>query len=96
MPIGFLSDHMEVMYDLDYEARQVADELGMRMLRAATVGTHPLFVQMLRELIAERLDKRPGDAAPAVGAFPAWPDECAADCCPGAGVRADEPVRAPT
>jgi ferrochelatase len=80
MPIGFLSDHMEVIYDLDYEARQVADGLGMRLYRAATVGTHPLFVRMLRELIEERI---PADAPrPAVGAFPAWPDECPADCCP--------------
>ena len=48
MPIGFLSDHMEVLYDLDDEARQVRDEVGLTMVRAATVGTHSLFVQMLR------------------------------------------------
>ncbi len=82
MPIGFLSDHMEVLYDLDYEARLVADELGLSMVRAGTVGTHPLFVQMLRELIEERLS---GSAErQAIGAFPAWPDVCPADCCPAA------------
>lgn len=86
MPIGFLSDHMEVMYDLDYEARQVADALGISMIRAATVGTHPLFVQMLRELIEERITD--AVARPAIGAFPAWPDACPDDCCPG-------PVRSP-
>ena len=73
MPIGFLSDHMEVLYDLDFEARQVADELGLRMIRAATVGTHPLFVGMVRELIEERLSGEAVDA---------WPDVCPADCCP--------------
>jgi ferrochelatase len=84
MPIGFLSDHMEVQYDLDYEARQVCDELGLRMVRAATVGTHPLFVRMLRELIEERLS---GSALrTAVGSMSAWPDFCPLDCCP-AGAR---------
>jgi protoporphyrin/coproporphyrin ferrochelatase len=80
MPIGFLSDHMEVMYDLDYEARQVCDELGMKMVRAATVGAHPLFVQMIRELIAERLSGGPERAA--IGNFPASHDVCPLDCCP--------------
>jgi ferrochelatase len=81
LPVGFLSDHIEVLYDLDYEARHVADGLAMHVFRAATVGTHPLFVQMLRELIEERLAE--GAARPAVGAFPAWPDVCPVDCCPG-------------
>jgi ferrochelatase len=78
-PIGFLSDHMEVLYDLDDEARQTAGELGLNMVRAATVGTHPLFVGMLRELIQERLD--PSREHRAVGAFPASPDLCPDDCC---------------
>ncbi|MER7501805.1 ferrochelatase [Nonomuraea pusilla] len=52
-PIGFVSDHMEVVYDLDTEARQVAGELGIRMERAATAGTHPRFVRMVRELMDE-------------------------------------------
>ena len=50
-PIGFLSDHMEVMYDLDTEARAVCDELGVRMVRAGTVGTHPAIIRMIAELI---------------------------------------------
>ena len=50
-PIGFLSDHMEVMYDLDTEARAVCEELGVRMVRAGTVGTHPAMIRMIAELI---------------------------------------------
>ncbi|MBI3861886.1 MAG: ferrochelatase [Planctomycetia bacterium] len=80
MPIGFLSDHIEVLYDLDFEAQNLAQELNLNMIRAATVGTHPLFVGMIRELIAERLSGTP--AHPAIGANPAWPDDCPADCCP--------------
>ena len=53
-PIGFLSDHMEVVYDLDLEAKARALELGLNMVRAATVGTHPRFVAMIRELVVER------------------------------------------
>jgi ferrochelatase len=52
-PIGFLSDHMEVIYDLDTEARALCDELGLRMARAGTVGTHPKMVEMIAELIEE-------------------------------------------
>nr|MDQ3806462.1 ferrochelatase [Acidobacteriota bacterium] len=78
-PVGFISDHMEVLYDLDTEARRVAAELGLNLIRAATVGTHPAFVSMIRELIVERLDA----AAPrrALGIFPPRPDLCATDCC---------------
>jgi ferrochelatase len=80
MPIGFLSDHLEVLYDLDVEAQQKAAKLGMRMVRAATVGTHPRFVAMLRELIQERLD----DSLPrrAVGQYGPSHDVCPDDCCP--------------
>jgi hypothetical protein len=53
-PIGFLSDHMEVVYDLDTDARARAVELGLNLVRAATVGTHPRFVRMIRELVVER------------------------------------------
>ncbi|MEV0583567.1 ferrochelatase [Nonomuraea sp. NPDC050310] len=52
VPIGFVSDHMEVVYDLDTEARQLAAELGLPLERAATVGTHPRFVRMVGELMA--------------------------------------------
>ena len=68
-PIGFVSDHMEVVYDLDVEARRVADEIGMKMVRAATAGTHPSFVRMIRELMLERINNE----APA--------NICAPDCC---------------
>ncbi len=50
VPIGFLSDHMEVLYDLDTEARAICDELGVRMVRAGTVGTHPAIIEMISEL----------------------------------------------
>jgi ferrochelatase len=53
-PIGFVSDHMEIIYDLDSEALALCRKLGMNMIRAATAGTHPAFVQMIRELILER------------------------------------------
>lgn len=56
-PIGFVSDHMEVLYDLDIEARSLCDELGLNMVRAATAGTHPAFIKMVRELIMERIDR---------------------------------------
>ncbi|MBL8209926.1 MAG: ferrochelatase [Bryobacterales bacterium] len=56
VPIGFVSDHLEVLYDLDTEAKQLCEELGIAMSRAATAGTHPLFVRMIRDLIVERMD----------------------------------------
>jgi protoporphyrin/coproporphyrin ferrochelatase len=82
-PVGFISDHLEVLYDLDTEARGLADELGIKMIRAATVGTHPQFIRMIRELILERFD----DKVPrrSLGNLPPSHDVCAADCClPGA------------
>lgn len=51
VPIGFLSDHMEVLYDLDTEARVVCDELGVRMARAGTAGTHPAMIEMIAEMV---------------------------------------------
>jgi ferrochelatase len=56
VPIGFLSDHLEVLYDLDTEAAAVAHELGIEMIRAATVGTHPDLVEMIRLMVKERVD----------------------------------------
>jgi ferrochelatase len=78
-PVGFTSDHMEVLYDLDTEARQVSEEIGLNMIRAATVGTHPDFVRMIRELILERLD--PAVPRRALGAFGPSHDVCPVDCC---------------
>jgi protoporphyrin/coproporphyrin ferrochelatase len=77
-PIGFVSDHMEVVYDLDVEAQQVARELGMNLVRAATAGTHPSFVKMIRELILERVDNAP---ARFLGERGAGHSICPADCC---------------
>lgn len=85
-PLGFISDHMEVLYDLDTEAEQLCRELGINMRRAGTVGTHPRFVKMIRQLIEERLDPQSqrwilGDAGPV-------PDACPPDCClPGVSSR---------
>jgi len=83
-PIGFVSDHLEVLYDLDVEARELAGELGLNLVRASTASTHPAFVAMIRELVQERLD--PGLPRRAVGRFVAGHDVCPADCCmPGTG-----------
>lgn len=78
-PIGFLSDHIEVLFDLDDEARHKADELGMTLVRAKTVGTHPDFVGALVELIAARFNDT---AAPTCGLLAARPDACPVGCCP--------------
>jgi protoporphyrin/coproporphyrin ferrochelatase len=53
VPIGFLSDHMEVLYDLDTEARVVSEELGIRMVRAGTAGTHPAMIEMIAEMVGQ-------------------------------------------
>ena len=78
-PIGFLSDHVEVLYDLDEEARHTCAELGLPMVRAATVGTHPRFVQMIRELVVERVTGVPLQSA---GPLPPCGHVCATTCCP--------------
>jgi ferrochelatase len=78
-PVGFLSDHMEVLYDLDCEAARTAGEIGLTMVRAGTVGTHPRFITMIRKLIQERLQDAPREAVGHYG--PNW-DVCDADCCP--------------
>jgi protoporphyrin/coproporphyrin ferrochelatase len=84
VPIGFISDHMEVLYDLDTEARAICDEKGLNMVRAATVGVDPAFLSMIRELISERMGQC---EARAVGKFGASHDECPADCCPAPARR---------
>jgi ferrochelatase len=79
VPIGFISDHMEVLYDLDTEAQAISAGRGVNMLRAATVGVHPKFVAMLRELILERM----GLCEPrAIGKYSPNHDVCRPDCCP--------------
>ncbi|MBX3270296.1 MAG: ferrochelatase [Sandaracinaceae bacterium] len=63
-PFGFIADHMEVVWDLDVEARARAEARGLRMARAATAGSHPRFVRLLRELVAERVAEGPDPCPP--------------------------------
>ena len=78
-PIGFVSDHIEVLYDLDHEAHAVATQLGVNMQRAATAGTHPAFVKMVRELVLERLDSSVERRF--LGNHGIRLDTCATGCC---------------
>jgi ferrochelatase len=78
-PIGFVSDHLEVLYDLDTEAQDRARALGLRLVRVPTVSNHPGYVEMVRELILERVE---GSQRATVGTSPALPDACAPGCCP--------------
>lgn len=79
-PVGFLSDHIEVLYDLDEEAVGTAGKLGLHMVRSRTVGTHPRFITMLRKLIQERLT--PDFPREASGQFGPHHDVCPETCCP--------------
>ena len=79
VPIGFVCDHMEVVMDLDVEARECATELGLGYFRAATVGAHPAYVAMVRQLIVERLSANP--ERPCLGSRGPQPDYCGPDCC---------------
>jgi ferrochelatase len=78
-PIGFISDHVEVLFDLDVEAREAAEEVGVSLVRAPTAGTHPAFVAMIRELIQERLD--PQVPRRALGRFGPSHNVCQPGCC---------------
>jgi ferrochelatase len=78
-PIGFISDHMEVKYDLDTEARLLAEALDLNFIRAATVGPHPDFVRMIRELLLARLE--PDTVRRSLGTLGPRPDVCEPDCC---------------
>ncbi|MDZ5661960.1 ferrochelatase [Nocardioides sp. S-58] len=83
-PIGFVSDHMEVIYDLDTEALETAEKLGIQAVRAATAGVDERFVAMVRDLVLERAAAERGEEPerPAVGALPPGPHICGAGCCP--------------
>lgn len=82
-PIGFVSDHMEVKYDLDTEARETADELGLRMRRVPTVGIDAEFVSGLIDLTQERAAQARGEqVVPAAWPGAAMPPVCAPGCCP--------------
>jgi protoporphyrin/coproporphyrin ferrochelatase len=81
-PIGFLSDHMEVLFDLDEEARQLSDALGLNMVRSGTVGLHPGFISMLLELIRERIGAIPESDRQSAGQYGPSHDVCPETCCP--------------
>ncbi|MDY7086336.1 MAG: ferrochelatase [Actinomycetota bacterium] len=77
-PIGFVSDHLEVIWDLDNEAADTAKRLGLGYARAATPNVDPRFVSMVRELVQERTDRAP---VKRLGTLPVW-DDCPVACCP--------------
>ena len=70
---------MEILYDLDTEAQARAQSLGLRMVRTPTASSHPGYVEMVRDLIVERIG---GEARATAGLSPALPDACAPGCCP--------------
>ncbi|MGI8774205.1 MAG: ferrochelatase [Actinomycetota bacterium] len=80
VPIGFVSDHLEVLFDLDIEARETADRVGIEMVRAHAAGTHPAYVRMIRDLIVERIEA-PAER-PALGPLGPSHDRCGKGCCP--------------
>lgn len=84
VPIGFVSDHMEVVYDLDTQAREQAEKLGLPVSRARTVGADPRFAAAVRDLVLERASSARGEhpARCALGVLGAGHDLCPADCCP--------------
>jgi len=78
-PTGFVADHVEVLWDLDIEARETATQVGLHFARAATAGTHPAFVSAIRELVQEQT----ADAEPrALGTLGLCGIDCPATCCP--------------
>ncbi len=83
VPIGFVSDHMEVIYDLDTEAQATAQEIGLPFARAATAGVDPRFVAMIRNLLLERSAVERGEERErlADGSEASW-DRCPVGCCP--------------
>jgi len=78
-PTGFVSDHIEVRWDLDDEARETAAELGMAFARAATAGTHPAFLDAIGDLIDEHLS---GAVPQALGTLGLCGIDCPERCCP--------------
>ncbi len=79
LPIGFVSDHIEVLYDLGVEADALAHNIGLNLVRAPTVGTHPTYIRMIRDLIVERLTEYPERLY--LGTRGPNHDICSADCC---------------
>lgn len=81
VPLGFVSDHMEVLWDLDTEALETAGELGLVALRTATPGTHPAYVAGLVDLIEERLNGIAATDRPHETELGPWYDVCRPGCC---------------
>lgn len=81
VPLGFVSDHMEVKWDLDTEALQTAAELGLAAVRVPTPGVHPAFVAGIVDLVMERVTGTPPDERPALTALGPWYDVCRPGCC---------------
>ena len=81
VPLGFVSDHMEVLWDLDTEAMETAEEHGLVALRTATPGVDPAYVSGLVDLVVERLSGTPAAERPAATALGPWYDVCRPGCC---------------
>jgi ferrochelatase len=92
VPVGFISDHMEVRFDLDVEAAQTARRLGLAVARAATPGTDRRFVAMVTELVTERTA---GSPRRALGSMGPAPDICQNGCCGLSAARPASPAGAP-
>jgi protoporphyrin/coproporphyrin ferrochelatase len=94
VPVGFVSDHMEVVHDLDVEAAQTAASLGLPFARAKAPGPTPRFAEMVRELVQERLSGAEPQALGSLGlgAFAGGADGCPADCCRYAPKRPSRPA----
>lgn len=88
VPIGFVSDHLEVLWDLDREARETAESAGLWMGRVATPGVHPAFVAALVDLVEERIVGRPVAQRANVTSLGPWFDVCRPGCCAKGGAAA--------
>jgi ferrochelatase len=81
VPLGFVSDHMEVLWDLDTEAVETAERHGLVAVRTPTPGTHPAYVAGLVDLVCERVNGTPTSERPALTEFGPWFDVCRPGCC---------------
>ena len=81
VPLGFVSDHMEVKWDLDTEAMETAEELGVFATRVPTPGIHPAYVSGLVDLVLERVNGTPTENRPALTELGPWYDVCRSGCC---------------
>lgn len=81
VPLGFVSDHMEVLWDLDNEALETCEEHGLEALRVPTPGTHPAYVAGLVDLVLERVNGTPTEERPAMTELGPWYDVCRPGCC---------------